>query len=70
MFASIIIKLKKISTDFIFPALSITFQSTAPRSGNYLLPNEAKRAAGMTDEQYKAANQAAMDRMTRGPMVW
>ena len=44
--------------------------TNAPRSGNYLLPNEPKRAPGMTDEQYKAASQAAMDRMTRGPMIF
>lgn len=44
--------------------------ANAPRSGNYLLPNEPKRAPGMTDEQYKAARQAAMDRMTRGPMIF
>jgi hypothetical protein len=43
--------------------------ANAPRSGNYLLPNEPKRT-GMTDEQYKAARQMAMDRMTRGPMIF
>ena len=43
--------------------------ANAPRSGNYLLPNEPKRT-GMTDEQYKAARQVAMDRMTRGPMIF
>jgi hypothetical protein len=45
-------------------------KANAPRSGNYLLPNEAKRAPGMTDEQYKTASQAAMDRMTGGPMIF
>ena len=29
--------------------------ANAPRSGNYLLPNEPKRTAGMTDEQYETA---------------
>jgi hypothetical protein len=43
--------------------------ANAPRSGNYLLPNEPKRT-GMTDERYKAARQMAMDRMTRGPMIF
>ena len=47
-----------------------TITANAPRSGNYLLPNEPKRAPGMTDEQYKATKQAAMDRMTRGPMIF
>jgi len=45
-------------------------KANAPRSGNYLLPIEPKRTPGMTDEQYKAARQAAMDRMTRGPMIF
>ena len=45
-------------------------KANAPRSGNYLLPIEPKRTPGMTDEQYKAAGQAAMDRMTRGPMIF
>ena len=45
-------------------------KANAPRSGNYLLPIEPKRAPGMTDEQYKTAGQAAMDRMTRGPMIF
>jgi hypothetical protein len=44
--------------------------ANAPRSGNYLLPIEPKRAPGITDEQYKAARQAAMDRMTHGPMIF
>ena len=44
--------------------------ANAPRSGNYLLPNEPKRTAGMTDEQYKTARQMAMDRMTHGPMIF
>jgi hypothetical protein len=47
-----------------------TITANAPRSGNYVLPNEPKRAPGMTDEQYKATKQAAMDRMTRGPMIF
>ena len=51
-------------------AILQTITANAPRSGNYLLPNEPKRAPGMTDEQYKATKQAAMDRMTRGPMIF
>jgi len=44
--------------------------ANAPRSGNYLLPNEIKRTPGMTDEQYKAAEQAAMEKMSRGPLIF
>ena len=51
-------------------AVAQAVTANAPRSGNYLLPNEPKRTAGMTEEQYKAARQAAMDRMTRGPMIF
>ena len=51
-------------------AVAQTISANAPRSGNYLLPNEPKRTPGMTDEQYKAAGQAAMDRMSRGPMIF
>lgn len=47
-----------------------TIKANAPQSGNYLLPNEPKRAPGMTDEQYKAAKRAAMDQGGRGPMVF
>lgn len=47
-----------------------TVTANAPHSGNYILPNEPKRAPGMTDEQYKAAGQAAMDKMSRGPMIF
>jgi hypothetical protein len=51
-------------------AVAQAISANAPRSGNYLLPNEPKRTPGMTDEQYKATGQAAMDRMTRGPMIF
>jgi hypothetical protein len=51
-------------------AVAQAITANAARSGNYLLPNEPKRAPGMTEEQYKAAGQAAMDRMTRGPMIF
>jgi hypothetical protein len=51
-------------------AVAQAIAASAPRSGNYLLPNEPKRTPGMTDKQYKAAGQAAMDRMTRGPMIF
>lgn len=40
------------------------------QSGNYMVPNEPKRTPGMTDEQYKAATQAAMDQSARGPMIF
>lgn len=45
-------------------------KANAPQSGNYMVPNEPKRTPGMTDEQYKAAKQAAMDQSARGPMVF
>ena len=45
-------------------------KANAPQSGNYLLPNEPKRTAGMTDAQYKAVEQAAMEQSARGPMVF
>ena len=51
-------------------AVAQAITANAPRSGNYLLPNEPKRTPGMSDEQYKAAGQAAMDRMSRGPMIF
>jgi len=51
-------------------AVAQAIAANAPRSGNYLLPNEPKRTAGMSDEQYKAAGQAAMERMLRGPMIF
>src|SRR2546425_2735664 len=51
-------------------AVAQAVTANTPRSGNYLLPHEPKRTPGMSDEQYKAAGQAAMDRMTRGPMIF
>ena len=45
-------------------------KANTPRSGNYLLPIEPKRAPGMTNEQYKALEQAAMERMSQGPMIF
>src|SRR5229473_8583619 len=51
-------------------AVVTAIKANAPRSGNYLLPNEVKRAPGMTDDQYKAAQQVAMEKMSRGPVVF
>ena len=51
-------------------AVIAAIKANAPKSGNYLLPNEVKRAPGMTDEQFKAAQQAAMEKMSRGPVVF
>src|SRR5437763_8495433 len=51
-------------------AIMTAIKANAPGSGNYLLPNEVKRAPGMTDEQFKAAQQAAMEKMSRGPVVF
>lgn len=45
-------------------------KANAPQSGNYMVPNEPKRTSGMTDAQYKAAEQAAMDQSARGPMLF
>src|SRR2546423_15471632 len=35
-----------------------------------MVPQEPKRTPGMTDAQYKAADQAAFDQSARGPMVF
>jgi hypothetical protein len=51
-------------------AIEQAIKTNAPQSGNYLLPNEVKRTSGMTDEQYKKASEEAMNRMTRGPMIF
>lgn len=45
-------------------------RANAPRSGNYLLPNEPTRTPGMTDEQYKKAQQEAMNKMTQSSMIF
>jgi len=51
-------------------AIVAAIKANAPRSGNYLLPNEVKRTAGMSDEQFQKATQDAANRMTQGPMVF
>jgi hypothetical protein len=51
-------------------AVATAIKANAPRSGNYLMPNEVKRTPGMTDEQFKAAQQAAMEKMSRGPVIF
>jgi hypothetical protein len=51
-------------------AVASAIKANVPRSGNYLLPNEVKRAPGMTDDQFKAAQQVAMEKMARGPVVF
>ncbi len=51
-------------------AVAQVITANAPGSGNYLLPNEPKRTAGMSDEQYKAAKLVAMDKMIVGPMIF
>ena len=45
-------------------------KANAPRSGNYLLPNEPKRTPGMTNEQYQKAIQDAMNRSSQGPLIF
>jgi len=51
-------------------AVIAAMKANVLRSGVYLLPNEVKRTPGMTDEQYKKAEQDAMNRMTQGPMIF
>ena len=51
-------------------AVAQAIKANAPRSGNYLLPNEPKRTAGMTNEQYQKMEQEAADRMSRGPVIF
>src|SRR5712692_6179973 len=51
-------------------AVIAAIKANAPRSGNYLLPNEVKRTPGMTDQQYQKAMQDAMTRMTQGPVIF
>ncbi|HEV8587872.1 MAG TPA: hypothetical protein VGQ72_03290 [Pyrinomonadaceae bacterium] len=51
-------------------AMVTAIKANVPRSGNYLIPNEPKRTPGMTEEQYRAAMQAAENRMNNGPMVF
>jgi hypothetical protein len=51
-------------------AVATVIKANAPRSGNYLMPNEVKRTLGMTDEQFKAAQQAAMENISRGPVIF
>ena len=51
-------------------AVIAAIKANAPQSGNYLSPNEPKRTAGMTDEQYKAAEQAMENKMRTGPIIF
>jgi len=51
-------------------AMVAAVKANAPRSGNYLMPNEVKRAPGMTDAQYQKATQDAANRMAQGPTIF
>jgi len=51
-------------------AIVAAIKANAPRSGNYLLPNEVKRTPGMTEDQFQKATQNASNRMMQGPMVF
>jgi hypothetical protein len=51
-------------------AVVATIKANAPRSGNYLMPNEVRRRSGMTEDQYQKAMQDATNRMMRGPIVF
>ncbi|HJZ78858.1 MAG TPA: hypothetical protein VKD91_00890 [Pyrinomonadaceae bacterium] len=51
-------------------AIVAAIKANAPRSGNYLLPSEVKRTAGMTDEQFQKASQDSMNRMMQGPIIF
>lgn len=44
--------------------------ANAPRSGTYLVPNIPRRTPGMTDQQYKAAQQAMEAKMGSSPIVF
>jgi heme exporter protein D len=45
-------------------------KENAPRSGTYLVPNIPRRTPGMTDQQFKAAQQAMEDKMAHSPIVF
>jgi hypothetical protein len=51
-------------------AIVAAIKTNAPRSGNYLIPNEPQRLPGMTEEQYQKATKDAEDRMNNGPMLF
>jgi len=51
-------------------AMTQALIATAPKSGNYLLPAERLNTQGMTADQIKTAQQAAMDRMMKGPTMF
>ena len=51
-------------------AIVAAIKANAPRSGNYLIPNEPQRLPGMTEEQYQKATKDAEERMNNGPMVF
>jgi len=51
-------------------AIAAAIKANAPRSGNYLLPNEIRRTADMTEEQFQRATQEATNRMMQGPIVF
>jgi len=51
-------------------AVVAAIKANAPSSGNYLLPNEVRRTAGMTDAQFQQATQEATNRMLQGPIVF
>ena len=51
-------------------AIVAAIKANAPRSGNYLIPNEPQRLPGMTEEQYQKAMKDAEDRMNNGPNVF
>lgn len=51
-------------------AMATAIKANAPRSGNYILPNEPQRGPGMTEEQYQKAMKDAEDRMNNGPMIF
>jgi len=51
-------------------AVVTAIKANAPRSGNYLVPNEVKRTPGMTDEQFTKATRDAESRMSQGPAIF
>ncbi|MFI5250864.1 MAG: hypothetical protein ACHQQQ_00405 [Bacteroidota bacterium] len=51
-------------------AVTQAIVANAPNPGVYFMPNNPVRSVGMSDEQYKAATQASMDRMMQGPFMF
>src|SRR5713226_3299618 len=51
-------------------AVTQAIVANAPQSGIYVAPAAANHTPGMSPDQIKAADQAAQDRMAKGPAVF